>query len=70
MHREAAAAYTVMRLELANRSLLTLEGYVLVNVRLLVQGERVRPVADEELARAFPALIPLCTSNELVRVQS
>ena len=58
MHREAAAAYTVMLLELANRSALTLEGFVSVNVRLLVDGERVRPLADESLARTFPALLP------------
>ncbi len=58
MHRRAAAVYTVMLLELANRSSLTLEGFVSVNVRLLVEGERIRPLADEALARAFPALMP------------
>lgn len=58
MHRQAAAAYTLILLELANHSELTLEGFVSVNVRLLVEGERVRPLADETLARTFPALMP------------
>lgn len=58
MHRHAAAAYTLILLEVANRSALTLEGYVSVNVRLLVDGERKRPVSDEPLSRAFPALVP------------
>jgi hypothetical protein len=58
MHGKASGAYTVMLLELANHSSLTLEGFVSVNVRLLVEGERVRPLADEALARTFPALMP------------
>lgn len=57
-HREASARYTVMLLEVANLSALTLEGFVSANVRVLVDGERVRPVADEALARAYPSLLP------------
>jgi len=58
MHRQAAATYTVILLEVANRSAVIVEGYVSVNVRLLVDDVRRRPIDDEALARSFPALLP------------
>ncbi len=57
-HRRASAAYTVMLLELANRSSLSVEGYLSVNVRLRVDGERCRPVADASFAADHPTLVP------------
>jgi hypothetical protein len=57
-HRRASAAYTVMLLELANRSSLSVEGYLSVNVRLRVEGERRRPVAAASFAADHPTLVP------------
>ena len=47
-----------MLLELANRSSLSVEGYLSVNVRLRVDGERRRPVADASFAADYPTLVP------------
>ena len=57
-HRRASAAYTLMLLELANRSSLSVEGYLSVNVRLRVEEERHRPVADASFAADHPTLVP------------
>lgn len=58
VHRRAAASHTVMLLELANQSRLRIEGYLSLNVRLLVHGEYRRPVTDRAFARTYPSLLP------------
>lgn len=58
LHRRAASSYTVILLELANRSGLRIEGYLSLNVRLRVAEAYHRPVSDQRFALLFPDLVP------------